>query len=1020
MHGFFRFLWRDARCQIREVDEAARRLSTGGAPINKGAGVTNGSLWYAYNLVEELDEPGEFVLDRATGKLSAIFPAGCVSAAAGVVCRTRVVPGVPTYANGNPTPGTALVDIAGVENVRLHNLSVSGSRGLGINIAKSSSGITIERCQLHNVLTAVAVRASRNVSLLGSRVAWTLGTATSWSGGNRSTLTAAGLLVQGNTFHDFGTFLYTYTPATQLSGVGVVVKQNQMRSNYHTAVLLSGNNHIIELNDFHHLATIGYDTGVIYGGRDLSSRGVHIRHNRFHHLDHPAPCNAYTSCIRMAVYIDDYEGGDIVEGNIFYRCLVGLFSNNGANFTLRNNLFVNVGLSIRQSGQASFDHGEVCSATATINTLYKKLHAVPYTSALWQRTYPYLTRFNAWNASCTDRHKGPFEPVGSSLPEDNLYATNTVVNATGPPTGDGTIARWYRNSHWHLQEHLPGGKALGISLWCGPATRRKPHARPPPPPTAACSVPTPVARYFDVLESNSAQTYASIQFASSDPGLALNFTLKASSPLWKLGWQRIPEEKIGPPPQLKTDDAATCSAKLLNNTDFQGNDLRRGRSITVAGCCGECYATPGCNAFSVWLDSAHPSGAECFLKRNANGKRTISDHVSAIIVNPLPPPPPPPPPIPLALKNETDCLLRSLFVEYAASVNPNIGAKEGQQMADALEGDPLMGAGCTVAVKLPPLAPPTPPPPPPAGHEVFVDGVRGRDTAAGTEAAPLRTLAQAVAVLRGSAAAGAKFISLRAVGGDSVLHLRETLRLTAADSHLTLRTAPADAAAGHRAYLSGATPLVGQQWTRVGSTHQNLWSTQLKDVHEVASMRIGGGRYWRARFPNGNPETSFPFKVGLSANHWLQSRPTHGKTRMISEPTSTNRNDTVGRDKSYSVKTGGNSCARYTPPESHYCNGDNDAGGGCVVNDTTLPHAPYRNATGAVITGMHGGMWCSFMYRVASATHAAGVTTFTFDEIGGQQCNRPEGSHGQILVENVEEELDMCVMWSLTCVSCVS
>jgi hypothetical protein len=508
------------------------------------------------------------------------------------------------------------------------------------------------------------------------------------------------------------------------------------------------------------------------------------------------------------------------------------------------------------------------------------------------------------------------------------------------------------------------------------------------------------------LESNSAQTYASIQFASSDPGLALNFSLETSSPLWKLGWQRIPEEQIGPPPQLKTDDAATCSAKLLNNTDFQGNDLRRGRSITVAGCCGECYAAPGCNAFSVWLDSAHPSGAECFLKRNANGKRTISDHVSATIVNPLPPPPPPPPPIPPALKNETDCLLRSLFVEYAASVNPNIGAKEGRQMADALEGDPLMGAGCTVAVKLPPPAPPTPPPPPPAGHEVFVDGVHGRDTAAGTEAAPLRTLAQAVAVLRGSAAAGAKIISLRAVGGDSVLHLNETLRLTAADSHLTLRTAPADAAAGHRAYLSGATPLVGQQWTRVGSTHQNLWSTQLKDVHEVASMRIGGGRYWRARFPNGNPETSFPFKVGLSANHWLQSRPTHGKTRTISEPTSTNRNDTVGRDKSYSVKTGGNSCARYTPPESHYCNGDNDAGGGCVVNDTTLPHAPYKNATGAVITGMHGGMWCSFMYRVASATHAAGVTTFTFDEIGGQQCNRPEGSHGQILVENVEEELD--------------
>ena len=106
VHGFFRFLWRDARVQIREVDAAARTLSTGGAPINKGAGVTNGSLWYAYNLLEELDEPGEFVLEHATGILSTIFPAGCVSAAGDVACRTRVVPAVPTYANGNPTAAT--------------------------------------------------------------------------------------------------------------------------------------------------------------------------------------------------------------------------------------------------------------------------------------------------------------------------------------------------------------------------------------------------------------------------------------------------------------------------------------------------------------------------------------------------------------------------------------------------------------------------------------------------------------------------------------------------------------------------------------------------------------------------------------------------------------------------------------------------------------------------------------------------------------------------------------------------
>ena len=98
--------------------------------------------------------------------------------------------------------------------------------------------------------------------------------------------------------------------------------------------------------------------------------------------------------------------------------------------------------------------------------------------------------------------------------------------------------------------------------------------------------------------------------------------------------------------QIKTDDTAQCNAQLLNSTDFSGNDLKRGKAITAAGCCAECFATPGCHAFSVWLDSPKPSGAQCYLKRNAAGRRSSPDHVSATILNPLPPAPPPPPPPP--------------------------------------------------------------------------------------------------------------------------------------------------------------------------------------------------------------------------------------------------------------------------------------------------------------------------------------------------------------------------------------
>ena len=38
------------------------------------------------------------------------------------------------------------------------------------------------------------------------------------------------------------------------------------------AILFGGNDHMFELNEIRNVATIGYDTGAIYGGRDLSSR----------------------------------------------------------------------------------------------------------------------------------------------------------------------------------------------------------------------------------------------------------------------------------------------------------------------------------------------------------------------------------------------------------------------------------------------------------------------------------------------------------------------------------------------------------------------------------------------------------------------------------------------------------------------------------------------------------------------------------------------------------------------------
>ena len=505
-----------------------------------------------------------------------------------------------------------------------------------------------------------------------------------------------------------------------------------------------------------------------------------------------------------------------------------------------------------------------------------------------------------------------------------------------------------------------------------------------------------------------------------------------------------------------SQDAAPSSACSVLETgiDYQGNDIGVGKAKTVSDCCAECAATPGCAAFTVWM-----GGPQCYLKRNASGRRAASNHTSGKVDHPMP--------SPATFIADTDCAMRSLLVAYAASVNPMVNSERQRQMVEALMGDPKLPPGCVInsttiypytksnservvvagkktsddsvrAIKrnyTDPAASPSSPANNSAGDadgsggggglEYFVDAAHGSDSASGTIAFPFKTIEHAVATVRAQPGPGT--VTLRA----GVYHLTSTLHLGRGDNGLTIRSYEGDTP--KRAWLSGAMPLTGVIWKPVqvkGTT--NIWSADLSNTtfHDVPGLRVGGDRLWRARYPNGNPETSRPFDAQLKAKSWLQSSPNHfPPIQHLSAPSSTNRNDTL-TDKYYTMCTGGPSCTKYTPPISHYCCGGSDAGAGVVFDtSTTLPNAPYANPAGATITAMHGGLWCSFSYNVSSGSSSGGdnrvggvggdgdgsetkkieenATTYTMlFNAGGQQCNRPEGSHGQVLIEGVLEELD--------------
>src|SRR6187397_499744 len=73
-----------------------------------------------------------------------------------------------------------------------------------------------------------------------------------------------------------------YVPAVLMNGVGLRASHNLIHDHPHCAILYTGNEHLIEFDDIHHIALETGDVGAIYTGRDYSFRGNRVRHNYIH------------------------------------------------------------------------------------------------------------------------------------------------------------------------------------------------------------------------------------------------------------------------------------------------------------------------------------------------------------------------------------------------------------------------------------------------------------------------------------------------------------------------------------------------------------------------------------------------------------------------------------------------------------------------------------------------------------------------------------------------------------------
>lgn len=366
VHGYWAWDWANSYERVEALDLERRWVRT--APPHGLYGFRAGQRFYFLNVLEELDQRGEWFLDRRAGTLYFWPPAPVESGE--------------TWLSLLDQP---LVRCAGASHVVIRGLTLEATRGSGIEI-RGGAQVLVTGCRLRNLGDAgVVITGGTNHGVVSCDVTDTGDGGVSLEGGDRRTLTPGGHYVENCHFQRQGRWSKCYVPAVLMTGVGLRASHNHIHDHPHCAILFSGNDHLIEFNDIHHIALETGDVGAIYAGRDYTYRGNRIRHNYIHET-------GGVGMGSMGVYMDDCVSGTEVFGNVFYRVHWAMFIGGGRDHRVENNVFVECDPAVRADGRG-LDPSPVWRGMVD-DYMRRQLAAVP--AALYRERYPALRALDAY------------------------------------------------------------------------------------------------------------------------------------------------------------------------------------------------------------------------------------------------------------------------------------------------------------------------------------------------------------------------------------------------------------------------------------------------------------------------------------------------------------------------------------------------------------------------------------------------------------------------------------------------
>ena len=300
------------------------------------------------NVPEELDEPGEYYIDRQSGMLYFYPPEDAPKDSV-----LTITMSTPTLDVSRKAPNS-MFRIENSKNIVFENLIFKGGRGSAIT-GKNNSNIKFINCEINSFgENGIRFDASTDITISDCKIHDVGQDGILFvSCGNYQTLSPSNIVVSNNDIYNFARLERSYKTGIDFGYrcVGATAANNHIHNGPHAGMIFYGVNNDIYGNEFDNLVTEFSDMDALYCNNSNYpwERGNKIHNNYFHDIGKSSMNGRHQINVR-AIRTDNRGCGLHIYENLFYNIGdggngngnngIGAITAEGTRNRIFNNLFV--------------------------------------------------------------------------------------------------------------------------------------------------------------------------------------------------------------------------------------------------------------------------------------------------------------------------------------------------------------------------------------------------------------------------------------------------------------------------------------------------------------------------------------------------------------------------------------------------------------------------------------------------------------------------------------------------------